>query len=266
MTTTEGPAAILDSHSHVIWSDVVGDSYQLSVWLPPSYGSSIDRYPVLYVLDGPVTFGLAAHGTLMSIYGELVPEIIVVAVGQPLTTAYAWGPTRARDYAPAPVPDDPAGGHGAEFAECLRTEIVPFLDASYRTDPADRALWGHSYGGALALYLVLQRPGLFHRFIATSPAVVDQGVAQLDRTAWPAAGSAVPARLFVSVGSEDAEYRPHVESFLRELTELDYRGLHLDSAVLRGLGHIAAAPTGFLTGLAAIYTPSGPERPGPAAS
>lgn len=254
--TVDLPAIILDSHSHVVWSDVVGDRYQISVWLPPTYGSSMSRYPVLYVLDGPVTFGLAAHGTLMSIYGDLVPEVIVVAVGQPLTSAYEWGPTRARDYALAVVPDDPTAGHGAEFAECLRTEIVPFVDQTYRTDTADRALWGHSYGGVLALYLLLQRPGLFHRFIATSPAVVDQGVAQLDAGAWPAASSAVPARLFISVGSADDEYRPHIDSFVSELRGRKYDLLQFDSAILPGLNHVAAAPTGFLAGLAAIYAPS----------
>jgi predicted alpha/beta superfamily hydrolase len=256
MSAADLPAVILDSHSHVLWSEAVADHYQLSVWLPPSYASSTDRYPVLYVLDGPVTFGLAAHGTLLSIYGGLVPEVIVVAVGQPLDSAYDWGPTRARDYALAPVPDDPAAGHGAAFADCLRTEIVPLVDESYRTDTTDRALWGHSYGGVLALFLLLQRPGLFHRFIATSPAVVDQGVAQLDARTWPAAGSVVPGRLFVSVGSEDEEHRPHVESFLSELAGQSYEGLRVDSAILAGLGHIAAAAPGFLAGLAAIYASS----------
>ncbi len=256
MTTDDSPAVILDSHSHVVWSDVVAEEYQLSVWLPPSYASSTDTYPVLYVLDGPMTFGFAAQGTLNLIFGELVPEVIVVAVGQPLASAYDWGPNRARDYAAVAVPDDPSSGHGAEFAECLRTELVPFVDRSYRTDTTDRALWGHSYGGVFALYLLLERPGLFHRFIATSPGVVDQGVAQLDTHNWPPVGSALPARLFVSVGSADHEYRPHIESFITQLRERNYSALRFESAVLPGLGHIEAAATGFLAGLAAIYADS----------
>ncbi|MCW2812412.1 MAG: alpha/beta hydrolase [Friedmanniella sp.] len=256
------PVVILDSESHVIWSEVVGDHYQLSVWLPPSYRTSTSRYPVLFALDAPVSFGVAAHGTLISIYGELVPEVIVVGVGQPVASAYEWGPTRARDYNLAPVPGDVNSGHGAAFAECLRTQIVPFVDREYRTDTSDRGLWGHSSGGALALSLLLQRPGLVHRVIATSPAVVDQGVAQLDPDRWPAAGSAVDGRLFVSVGSADEDYRPHIETFLRELRGRRYQRLQVDDAVLPGLGHVAAAAPGFLAGLAAVYSPATEDEGG----
>ena len=255
MTNTDPPAVILDSRTHRLRSSVVGDDYELSVWLPPSYSSSSARYPVLYALDGPVTFGLAAHGTLISIFGELVPEVIVVAIGQPLASAYEWGGTRSRDYAPVPVPDDDGSGQGWRFAECLRTEIIPLVDQAYRTDVADRTLWGHSLGGLFAVHLLLEEPGLFHRFVATSPAVVEAGRYMLDPETWPAAGTDLPARLFVSVGSNDADYRPHVESFTADLQQRGYQGLRLESAVLPGYGHIAAAPIGFLTGLRSVFTP-----------
>ena len=84
----------------------------------------------------------------------------------------------------------------------LRDEILPFVDTSYRTDVADRTIWGHSLGGVLAIELLLKESGLFHRFIATSPGVVLDGQALLDlQVDAPPVRSHLPGRLFLSVGS-----------------------------------------------------------------
>ncbi|HET9649242.1 MAG TPA: hypothetical protein VFP34_13580 [Microlunatus sp.] len=52
------------------------------------------------------------------------------------------GPTRGRDYSPRPLPDDETAGHADAFADSLVHEIIPFIDATYRTRPDDRTLWG----------------------------------------------------------------------------------------------------------------------------
>lgn len=254
MTANVSPAILLDSRTHIVHSSVVGDDYELSVWLPPSYASSTARYPVVYVLDAPVAFAFAAQSTMMSIYGEVLPEVIVAGIGYPLQSAYEDWP-RDRDYAPVATPDNAESGHAADFIESLRSELLPFTDATYRTDVADRTLWGHSLGGALALHLLLERPGLFHRFIATSPGVTVQGQPMLDPGCWPPQDSALAARLFVSVGSADDEFRPHIESFNSDLRSRNYQDLRFESVVLPGYGHIAAAPIGFLTGLRSVFTP-----------
>jgi predicted alpha/beta superfamily hydrolase len=249
------PVIVLDSQTHVVHSSVVDDDYQLSVWLPPSYASSTAPYPVVYVLDAPIAFALAAQATMMSIFGDVLPEVIVVGVGPPLRSAYEYGPTRTRDYAPVPIAEDAESGHGDEFAACLRTELLPFIDDTYRTEVANRTLSGHSLGDVFALHMMLEQPGLFHRFIAASPSVVEAGQAMLDPGRWPSPNSVLVARLLVSVGSADDDYRPHVESFITALQERNYRDLQLDSAVLPGYGHIDAAPAGFLGGLREVFGP-----------
>ena len=100
------------------------------------------------------------------------------------------------------VPDDPASGQASAFFDALQAEIVPLVDAEYRTDPADRILWGHSFGGVFAVYALLERGGLFHRVIATSPSAFEQGVQLLDPDAWPDPGATVSASLFTSIGSQ----------------------------------------------------------------
>ena len=188
MTESAVPG-LLDTRGHVLRSDALAREVALTVWLPPSYESSDATYPVIYVLDAPMTFAFAAQGALITIFDEAMPEVLVVGVGEPLTTAYQWGANRARDYAPRPVPDDPASGQASAFFDALQAEIVPLVDADYRTDPADRILWGHSFGGAFAVYALLERGGLFHRVIATSPAAFEQGVQLLDPDAWPEQGA-----------------------------------------------------------------------------
>ena len=247
------PAEIPDSHAHVLHSALVADDYQLSVWMPPSYEASDAAYPAIYALDGSMTFGLAAQGAMVSFFGGILPEVLVIAIGRPVRSAYEPGPSRARDFSPVPLPEDGESGHAATFVEALRTELLPFVDRTYRTDPADRTLWGHSLAGAFALHVLLEGPRLFNRTIATSPAVVEQGLALLDPAHWPAPGAILDARVFTSVGSADDEYRPSVESFEHQLRDRGYHGLQLEHELLPGYGHIAAAPVGYLAGLRAVF-------------
>lgn len=254
MTDTHAPAAvILDTQAHILHSTSVGDDYQLSVWMPPSYASSAVKYPVVYVLDGSLTFGFAAQATMIAIFGGVVPEVLVVGISRPATSVYDPGPSRARDFSHIALPGDEESGRADAFLEALRADLLSFVDQHYRTEQADRTLWGHSLAGAFALRLLLHQPGLVQRFIATSPAVVEQGRPMLDPPAWPPAGSEVAATLFVSVGAEDHDYRPSVESFLDLLRERRYLGLNVDHEVLGGCGHIDAASSGFLAGLRSVF-------------
>jgi len=255
MMESSAPAVVLDSHAHVVRSSIVGDDYQLSVWMPPGYASSENSYPVVYVLDGSMTFGFAAQATMLSIFGEVVPEALVVGIGRSQHSAYEPGPSRARDFSSVPLPGDDESGHADSFAHALRNELLPYIDDRYRTDKSDRTLWGHSLGGVFALRLLLTEPALFQRVIATSPSVVHEGRSLVQAGDWPAAGNKLEARVFTSVGSADDLYRPHVEAFNDELRARDYLALRFETELLPGYGHIAAAPVGFLAGLRSVFQP-----------
>ena len=251
MTESAVPG-LLDTRGHALLSDALAREVALTVGLPPSYESSDATYPVIYVLDAPMTFAFAAQGALITYFDEAMPEVLVVGVGEPLTTAYQWGANRARDYAPRPVPDDPASGQASAFFDALQAEIVPLVDGEYRTDPADRVLWGHSFGGVFAVYALLERGGLFHRVIATSPSAFEQGVQLLDPDAWPLQGATVPASLFTSIGSRDDKYRPGVDWLSDQLAARNYADLRFEHATIPDCGHIGAA-TGYLTGLRSVF-------------
>jgi predicted alpha/beta superfamily hydrolase len=87
MTTTATPAVLPDSRTHVVYSSIVGENYQLSVWMPPSYTASVARFPVLYVLDAAMTFAFAAQATMINVFGGVVPEVLVVGIGRPVISA-----------------------------------------------------------------------------------------------------------------------------------------------------------------------------------
>ena len=242
MTVSGSPAVILDSRTHVVHSTVVGDDYQLDVWLPDSYGGSAQSYPVLYVLDSPACFGLVVATVSAHIWEQLLPDLIVVGIGKPMETLDEWWPIRSRDYAPKALPGEEGSGHSDTFQQAIHDEILPFIDTTYRTDISDRTIWGHSLGG------------VFHRYIATSPAVVMEGQTLLDlHVDGPPARSHVPGRLFVSVGTLDEDFRSHIEAFNAELRLHNYEGLHVDTAELEGYRHSSAAAPGFLGGLQNVF-------------
>lgn len=254
MTPAGPPAVILNSRTHVMHSAAVDDDYQLDIWLPDGYHDSSQRYPVLYVLDSPGWFGMVCATVMTQIWEELLPELIVVGVGKPMQTLDEWWPVRSRDYSPRPLPGEEGSGRSDAFHQALRHEILPAIDATYRTDTADRTLWGHSLGGLFALRTLLNASGLFHRFIATSPAVSLDGQILLDLAVdSPPAGSNLPGRLFVSVGTLDKEFGASIEAFNAELRLRHYQGLHVDSVELPGYGHSSAAPPGFLIGLQSVF-------------
>ena len=250
---------LLDTRSHVLRSAALARDLALTIWLPPSYESSDATFPVLYVLDAPMTFAFAAQGALITTFDEAMPEVLVVGVGEHLTSAYEWGANRARDYAPRQVPDDPTSGHAAAFFDALQQEIVPLVEGRYRAQPSDRTLWGHSLGGAFAIYALLERGGLFHRVIATSPAAYEQGVQLLDPEAWPQHGASLQASVFTSIGSQDREYRPGVDWLSDQLRARGYADLRYETVIIPDCGHIGASAFGYLSGLRSVFLATQPE-------
>ena len=250
MTMNGSPAVVLDSRTHVVPSTATDDDYQLDVWLPDSYQGSTQSYPVLYVLDSPASFGFVVAAVMPYVWEQLVPELIVVGIGRPVETLDEWWQIRSRDYSPKALPGEEGSGHSDAFARALNDEILPFVDATYRTNPSDRTICGHSLRGVFVLQQLLSGSGLFHRFVATSPAVVLGGQTLLDLDVdGPPAGSRLPGRLFMSVGTLDDEFRIHIEAFTASLRLHNYQGLHVDTAELPGYRHVTAGVPGFLAGL-----------------
>ena len=51
MNTHYPPATILGTHTRTLYSKLVDDEYELSIWLSENHDASEQTYPTLYVLD-----------------------------------------------------------------------------------------------------------------------------------------------------------------------------------------------------------------------
>jgi predicted alpha/beta superfamily hydrolase len=145
----------------------LGETRDVLIWLPKSYqageGPEPARYPVLYVLDGGSYFEpFAGMVRYLSTY-ELIPELIVVAVPHRDRMAELTFTTANAEYG-----DWPTSGHAESFQSFLEEELVPSIDAAFRTHPF-RILVGHSLGGLFAVESLRRSPDSFQATIALSP-------------------------------------------------------------------------------------------------
>lgn len=122
-----------------IQSAETGLAYDLMLWLPPGYAQDTARYPVIYAMDCEYRFNTLSG--VMQSRGSRAILVNVCAMG----TARRWV--------------DFTMPGAAAYHRFLTRELIPFIDASLRTDPAHRTLTGHSLSGEFVLYaLYLEDP------------------------------------------------------------------------------------------------------------
>jgi predicted alpha/beta superfamily hydrolase len=169
-------AARLNKHQQFV-SRLVEEHHDLIVYLPPMYEAEGGRrFPVLYMQDGQNLFDpetsfikgnywqLGETADALASSGAIEPLIIV--------GIYNAGLKRLDEY--TPVEDKRLGGGNADaYGRMLVQELLPFIDAQYRTlrGAENCGLGGSSLGGLVTLYLGLQYPSVFSRLAVMSPSV-----------------------------------------------------------------------------------------------
>jgi enterochelin esterase-like enzyme len=152
-------------------------SRDLIVYLPAIYGQNPQvRLPVLYLQDGQNLF----DGATSFIPGmdwhvrETADYLIAQGAIRPLIIVgiYNTGKARLGEYTPT-RDKKVGGGRASRYGRMLIKEIIPFIDAQYRTisGPANTGLGGSSLGGLLAIYLGLRFPQVFGKLAILSPSV-----------------------------------------------------------------------------------------------
>ena len=251
------PGVTLQHTEHrTIASAKIGQAYDLFVSLPEDYATSGKSYPVLYVLDG-WHFPFMAFLQNNNHYSERMPPVIMVNIG------HGQGvnpmPLRARDFTPTNMSDWPTSGGAAAFLDFLERDIIPLIDRTYRTNPADRGLLGHSMGGLFALYTLEERPGLFQRIVAASPAAGWGDDLLIKAAAEKLKKLPKPVRLDLSAGDEgDLEIllAGQTAAFAKKLDELKPANLEYRHTVFPGENHNSIRPASFPPGLYWVYQPA----------
>lgn len=129
-----------------ISSSNTGKTYSLRILLPPSY-DPLGNYPVAYFQDGSEYLSLAK--TLTTI-GNLIADGSI----EPLIAVFVTPTDRNKEYAF----DD-----RFKYTDFFVSELVPFIDESYATDPTAnrRAVIGDSYGGNISAIISFKHPEVF---------------------------------------------------------------------------------------------------------
>ena len=135
------------------------------VFLPPEYGRSGKRYPVLYANDGQDMEAMGLSRTLDSlIAAKRMNPVIVVAVHA--------GEDRLLNYGTANQPNAQGLGSRAEaYEKFMVRELLPAVESRYRTLPSRTSIMGWSLGGLSAFDLAwrngntFQSVGVFLRFV-----------------------------------------------------------------------------------------------------
>jgi predicted alpha/beta superfamily hydrolase len=243
-----------DVRFHQLDSRIFGNQRTIRVLLPPGYdlpANKSRRYPVLYMLDGQNIFDACLSDVSHTEWGvdetvyrlveeQKIPPLIVVGVDHA-------GKDRAHEYLPYkdfigdPDMPEPAG---KRFPDFLTTEVMPLVNAQYRTlrGQPNTGIGGSSYGGVATLYALLAKPGEFGYGLIESPTLWI-GMGQLVRDTSPLV--AMPAKVFVAFGGKEGDDPAIVDKMigLIRVVESNFRAAGYDDSSFRFVVDPAAKHT-----------------------
>jgi len=134
---------------YTISSKVLKQDREIQIYLPDSYTSSKQQYPVLYILDGQWFFssGVSVQKALRT--PDAIPEMIVVGIKNS-------NPLRRTLFS-----DD-----SDKFTSFLKDEVISFIDSKYRTDN-ERIIFGWEGAAYYISETILKEKDLFSGAIIT---------------------------------------------------------------------------------------------------
>jgi predicted alpha/beta superfamily hydrolase len=194
-------------------------------------------FPVIYLLDGNVTFATAAATLALQSRRPKttgVSAAVIVGIGYPID-GYLDPVRRTYDYT-LPIaasslslrPDRtvwPATGGVKFFLEFIADVLKPAVEAQVSIDRTHQSVFGHSFGGLCVLHTLFTRPDLFQTYVAASPSIwFGDGAIIGEMTDFIARPSSVSARrLLVTVGSLEQTHERRNEDSGRQLRHLRTR-------------------------------------------
>jgi enterochelin esterase-like enzyme len=215
-------------HDTTFFSTNLNNSRRIRVYTPPNYNSETQRYGVILFHDGLEYISLAQTNNVLD---YLIGHHRI----RPVIAVFVPPVNRTPEY---------AGDQQNQFTAFIMNEVMPWVDASYRTvsDPAQRAVLGASYGGNISLWIGMNYPGVFG-CIAPQSSYIQPNIQTRFQNDPP-----LSVRLYLDLGTYDIpELIPMVHQFVTTLQQhgYDYRFIeypeghswgnwraHIDNALL----------------------------------
>jgi predicted alpha/beta superfamily hydrolase len=225
-------------------SKFVGDSIKVDVSLPASYNNSHGKnFPIVYMTDG--YWRTAEHDSIHQMSdNKEIPEVVVVGIGYP--NDYDFNSIRVRDLVEK----------SSIFFQCIKEEVIPFVENKFRIDAANRTLWGSSYGGHFLIYAFtehIKQGGLFKNYICASAALnpphPHADLLNGEKLLWENSKN-LPVNLYETVGGlETADFINSYSSIVNAIKAHDYKNFHFEYEVIPNTDHFTVWRPTLLNGL-----------------
>ncbi len=247
---------LFNTQVKVFHSSIIDDDFYIYISLPDGYEESVKKYPVLYLLDGDISYGMAASIARYLQFGNTIPELIIVGIGYGALKK-SKGNDRNRDYTISNRRNRPGSGGAPKFRKFLGEELIPYIDDEFRTKPDNRTLSGYSLGGLFALYSMFTEPDLFNRYIIGSPHLAWDNfrIFSVQEDAFNSIDD-INASVFISVGSEQSAetYFDPIDKMVSLIEEKGYESLKLYTKVFDGGTHLICPPEALTYGLVSVFS------------
>ena len=253
---------------HIISSRIMEKDYLIHMSFPKSYSTKDTiTYPVLYVLDGKSTY---RHFNSSNIEFEKIEDVILVGISHKVNGIESRI-NRFNDYTPYRDTltdrkfENKFGvekgivktGGAVKFLECIKKEIVPFIDEHYKTN-SDRGISGHSLGGLFTAYCFLNSDNYFTRFGINSPSFQMNEEIFLEPAIVKFTSSETwniePTKVFISTGENESPMMvSNMIKFSLYLKKSNYENVDMNWRIYRNETHTSVIPFSLNGTLTTLY-------------
>ena len=249
MFARENGSGIIIGKTAQIKSQVLGEERSLLIYLPETYETSQDKYPVLYHLYVDNTIFHYSTGIVRLLADQkLIPPMIVVALSTNRKGARDLTPTQTPEYGPT-------SGGANNFIKFFKEELIPYIDKNYRTRPY-RVIWSHSIAGTFSIYALLSTPEVFNAYLVSSPWFTYDGESKFllqNAEKFLKKRTTQENFLFITVGNEP-ELLPSIEGFNHILKNTAPKGLKWEYRPLKNEDHNSMMSRCLQEGLRVLYS------------
>jgi enterochelin esterase family protein len=142
------------------YSESLGNSRTVKVYIPPEYSTSQDSLPVILFHDG---LDFLTLGSADNVLDYLIGYDII----DPVIAVFVPAVNRNEEY---------HGNLKEEYSDIIINHVMVWVDSKYRTitNPQLRAVAGASDGGNISLWIAMNYPEAFGRVAAFSSNVIDE--------------------------------------------------------------------------------------------